>query len=302
MTVLDTSTLAHHKFSEPFAAWLADAIHARDLREADLDAGPAVLLPVWVWVLPKISVGRKGQQNGSPLLLPVRVTFAGGSVAATGTEPIDWAVEGLGYSVRGTSRIVGDLIELGVCGPQPVRQVVGAAEVGQVLQAGEMAWWQMLSEFESMVRVYIPRAHSALRSELGSFSGRETPPLLNETDIDVLVDRILLGSNDHPSRAARLIGRCLNGATFRRVDPVRYISSSLRRDAEDEVRKLVGDPYQGAKIRAFAKGQGLSDPAAVLEGYTRAYPGDKMGLDRVESALALASSPSASWSSVERVL
>ena len=291
-----------HAMSIEFSQWIADAIHSRDLAASDL-GDEAVLLPVWLWLVPRIDVGRKGHQGGQELLLPVRVAFAGGSVTSPETTSVTFSIAGLGHQSRGTAEITPDgRIHLGEdFGSHPVASVRAVGGVEQVVVAGKLAWWEILTQFEKMIRVYIPRVQSAVRGELSEFAGWDIPLLLGPTDVDVIVDRIILGEGNSTSRASRLIERCLDPTSFRRVDLVKYIATALRRDAEDEVRKRIGDPYSGRKIRLFAHQRGLSDPAAVLEQYTLAYPGEHMGLDRVQAALALASAPGASWTAVEKV-
>lgn len=290
-----------HQMSGQFARWITDAIRSRDLQASGL-AEEALLLPVWLWLVPRIEVGRKGLQDGHELLLPVRISFDGGTVVDAATQTVSWSVDGLGHRGEGVAPVKAGMVDLGNGFGR--HRLIPVAEVGgaeRLVESGKLAWWEMLAQFEKMIRVYIPRVHSAIRSELSEFAGWDVPLLLGATDTDVVVDRIILGEDGGSSRASRLIERCLDPHSFRRVDLVKYIATALRRDAEDEVRKQIGDPDRGRKIRLCAQRHGLSDPAAVVEVYNRCYPGEHMGVDRVQAALALAATPSASWSAVEKV-
>ena len=290
---------ARHSINERYADRLAAIIHQRDLEAAAPTCADLRLLPVWVWAVPGIRTGRKGSQNGAALELPIRVSWDTGTVVAGGTHAA-WRAEGMGWAEQGTVRVDADQVDLGAFGLQPAPLLHGLGARAEVVQSGHLAWWEMLGDLERMARRYVSRAHAGLRSELSAISGWETPPLLGTTDEEVVVDRIILGAGVRESRATRLLLRCLKPTTFRAVDPVRYVSRALRRDAEDELHKQVGEPYGGRKVRALAAELGVSEPSALLEAYTRTYPLDHMGLDRIQSALAL-STTCASWISPKGV-
>ena len=69
------------------------------------------------------------------------------------------------------------------------------------------------------------------------------------------------------------------------MDPLRYIAVTLRRDAEQEIRRRIGDPRIGPKIRALHRQHpGISLPDLV-DRYRELHPQDRLSVRRAAAAL-----------------
>lgn len=143
------------------------------------------------------------------------------------------------------------------------------------------ARWEMIMSLEPNVDCALGRAHRAVSRELG----RGLLPVLDRTKLEAVRDRMLLGVGKNPGPVSRLIDRCVKDETFEKVAPLRYIATDLRRAAEEEVRRELGDPHIGRKVRALASETGLSDPQAIIDAYRERFPDDRLSVARLKASL-----------------
>ena len=109
-------------------------------------------------------------------------------------------------------------------------------ELAQIAAAGRRARWDLLQLLERITRAAVIKAHSRVSNEVAGPAGTSSrPTVLDETDLEVVVDTLLLGEDGgRSSPVNRMLDRCLRPDTFHRVDPLRYIVVTLRRDADPD--------------------------------------------------------------------
>lgn len=273
-------------------------------------SGAVFVLPAWQWAEPGIDVGAKSRaRNGGTLLLPVRMHWMPAPLLVVGRDAsltAQWSGSGLGHSARGsTALIAGDehhivhgtdeLAEV----PQRITAPVLSrpklmAELRRIVADGRDAEWALIGKLEPFVNRAVDRAHGRVSVEIAGDT-QFARPLLEPTDLEIISDRLLLGDANDPdrdSRVAKIVDKCVLPTTFTKVDPLRYITVALNRDAEAEIRRVVGDAHVGPKIRRLAR---QMNHAASVEEIVAAcrdkWPADRIAHDRVETALAVARHP-----------
>lgn len=278
-----------------------------------------VTLPAWSWEHPLIDVGRKDKAHGTGerMLMPVRNTWDAPMVLLVADEavPVSYRTRGMGHATAGQSKLVRRP------GLAPVSAVttlpslaepvfVGAgiqsrniAYLNALVKAGDNARWEMLSDLEPKLRSTVYKAHSSVSYEIGLSTG-VVEPMLDELGLDQIVDAMMYGElqdeddetgerdKGKPSAIFRLIELCLEPECFLRVDPLRYMTKHMRRDAETQIRRRLGDPHIGPKIREIARRHPRAEIADIVEAYREVYPKDRLSLPRARAALSV--SPSAS--------
>lgn len=283
------------------------------------DSAALAQLPVWWWTRPSSPVGRKGRSaDGGMLLLPVRINWSPSPVLilAPGSEHRGrWSAVGLGRSGTGTT-----VLHAG--GPHPSggypsgAQMVGSdahfpvlpgrhlvAALRRLVDEGRHARWEALMVLEPWVDLAVRNAHAAVAWEIGGRGevARSAPAVLDPVGLDAVSTRLMLGEDgrDGEGLVGNLLDRCLLPSTFVKVEPSRYISTTLKRDAEQEIRREIGDPRIGPKVRAMVRtileeGATVAEVAEQLvDRYNARYPYDKLSDRRARAALNTASDPMA---------
>ncbi len=310
---------AKHPLLAQVTGWLADIIvgqEASTLLDRSTASGGGVdvgltLGDVWAWGPPLIDVGRKCRATGGQVYqLPIRVTWAGGHLQVSSSGSLaparrDWAARGMGWALAGDSAVATEPhqsshAEAGVT-PHPVlRRVPGDLQtsLAGLVEAGRLARWGFVMWLQPMVASALVKAHSAVRAEMGG-AGRPSAPLVDQVKLEQLAGEMLFGCGTTPSAVDRLLVLCAEPATFVRVDPLRYVRTAIRRDAATAIRRAIGDPHVGRKVRAVARELGTTDVDTVVQEYRRRWPGDHLAADRAVQALWVGADPMASWLSVE---
>lgn len=287
------------------------------LLQGGIPEGPhrVVVLPVWDWRLPAMEVGRKAQDRltGATLLLPVRLDW-GGNEALVRLEPADapaqdyaWMAQSLGWEDEGATTAPTPTCSItnwqhtftSVTSTSTVRTVITSGSVLRIevertlkalSRAGAEAEWQFLIGLEPFVTSTVHKAHSAVCHEIGELRGRVVD-MLDETGLEQVVNVMMFGAVGEgpaaPSSARRMLELCLRPECFRRVDPMMYIHVHLRRDAEDEVRRAVGDPRIGRKVRRVAAQMPGATVDEVVREYRIQHPQDRLSVSRAEAALSV---------------
>jgi hypothetical protein len=289
---------------------------AQALREAGLPEGEwdVVLLPAWDWRLPSMEIGRKGQDHasGEALLMPVRLDWGGNDALLQLADPAGpppsyrWTAHSMGWGDEGE-------IQLNICRSGPCQGLrdgrvspdnhsapgirrCTVEDLDELVRAGRQSQWHLLFSLEPFVTSTVRKAHSAVSHEIGESTGR-FQPVLHDTGIEQIVNVMMVGEPtaegvDTPS-VPRLLEQCLRHDRFTKVDPLMFLRRNLRRDAEDQVRRAIGDPRIGPKVRRVARQM----PGATLEEIVAAYrlehPQDKLSTARAQAALQVGSDPMA---------
>lgn len=273
-----------------------------------------VTLPVFVWDIPAADTGRKSRSHdGGQLRLPIRVRWAvqqPGSkkppvelhheiLTITSNEPLclRWKASGAGHALSGHTTVIatgkvsevvyefGDgthLLPTVITAPTLSR--LGAiARLHELVEDGRSAQWEAITETESHLTWAFERAHAAVRIEL---LGDRTAALDQETK-NAIKDTLLFGSSTSSkgSYILRLLDRCLQPGTFERVDPQRYMTTALVSGSETAIRRHLGDPHIGRKIRRLRQEKEWASADELVAEYNRRYPNDILGPERVGAAL-----------------
>lgn len=302
-----------HAWMDVWCARTERVLHGR--AAAGVDAGDSdaavVILPQWLWRVPAIDVGRKGRDaGGHPVRLPIRIDWPSALlVMQRGTsETLPWRATGMGHDLSGQvtvtvadSATVQRHAETHVSPGRdgsiptavtavPMSPVAVAETLSSCVDDGNLAWWELLDGLEPLARAKLSRAHTALSIDVSG--SVDAPALLDPVSMDSLVDAMVLGSQEQDAPLARILERAMTPGTLVRVDPAKYISESLRRDAYASVRQRVGDPHVGSKVRRLARELGTSDPEVLARGFQRRYPNqDGVGSKRITAALSVAAAP-----------
>lgn len=268
-----------------------------------------VLLPVWTWHEPIRDVGRKAMaRGGGRLLLPVRVVWERGPVLLVSyRHPVTdrWTAEGLGLHLdgaltvaaadrRGTVLRVADDELPDRTRPGLLAQAAVQRELETLVADGRTAMWEAIALVTPFVEKAVTRAHAALSADvLGEAGGR----LCSPTTLEQVASTLTLG-DDGPLEqvpVVRIINRVLEPGSTVRVDPQRYVLVAVNGVAGEAVKRAVGDPRVGGRVREVARslpyGAGVPE---ILAHYTRLHPRDRLGHRRATDALTVAPDPLAS--------
>lgn len=292
-----------------------------------------ISLPMWAWATPGKAAGRKGVSlDGGQLLLPLRVVWDTPLVVnASRSEPteVQWRTYGYGRGARGTTTIT-------TCSTVPTpsdktvdrvaNKVAGVDQAGRrrpsgapasemsgvsmsrraalrrlraVSEDGRAAWWEATLLLEPWLQKSLYRAHAKISYEFADLpetNGRTM--ILSETTIEAIADHMLLGNETSQGTVSRMLEACLRH-DFARVDPMRYIKTWLRRDAEEAIRRDLDDPKQGPKVRRLAEATGAHDDTELLTAYKAAYPNDQVGIGRLTRAMNVCADPMAERTSLD---
>jgi hypothetical protein len=277
-------------------------------------------LHIWWWTRPSAPVGRKDRSSdGGQLLLPVRINWAPAPVVVLppGTElAARWSAVGLGRSGTGDTVLSIDPAHTGGPGYPSGTQMIGASaqfplmtrrqlvvSLRRAVADGRKARWEALMALQPWVDRAVRNAHTAVAWEIGGRQrpDRAAPAVLDPVGLDAVATRLMLGEDGHAGEGlvGNLLDRCLLPTTFSKVEPSRYIFTTLKRDAEQEIRREIGDPRIGPKVRAMmrtilAEGASIAEMEASLVGrYNTRYPYDMLSRRRASRALNAAADPMA---------
>lgn len=286
---------------------------AERLLAGDLPDYGALFVPEsFGWMYSKIDAGRKEiGPDGGRLTLPVRLEWSEPVAILTQNTELAWGTASMGHLESGACKVVLDELrhsedehvdrdEHGI----PVAAVVAVdpehvlrRRLQVVVDEGKQAYWEMLQTMEPRVKLMLRRAHVGVSRDICEFQGMPDRLLLDETALEAVVTDFILGTGDEIGKLRAIIEKILTPASMHRVDPLRYINRAIRRDAAEAIRRQVGDPRIGRKIRSVSKDLDVRDVAAVVEAMRDLYPKDKVSTDRVVAALSVQPDPmSGRWS------
>jgi hypothetical protein len=280
------------------AAEVLDALPDRPRRAA------LVCLPAWKWLPANIDVGRKGiGARGTSLLLPVRITWKAGEVVTLepGSHDLAWKAVGMGHNFSGVQRVTvsssltAERSSDGLVIGPPISGRVLRSRLRELVDDGNEAWWRAREQVEPALLKALRVANSSVSTELHPNNAYS---VLSATDIEVICTEMLFGEDQGPRSAStfgRLIARCLDAKAFVSVDPARYVTVNLRRDAKEAVRRHIGDPRVGPKVRrlhsAGRHGRRPEDIEEFVEAYRDKYPSDRLAYRRAAVALGIGVEP-----------
>ncbi len=275
--------------------------HAQNLLDAGLadddNPGIVVVLPSWVWVLPGIDVGRKGLVNGVKQPMPSRLGYDQGPVRILNdASSVTWELAGLGNSATGEGAIaytplrkqVAVKLSETITVTAEVHPVTGRKHRERTLRgiakAGLTARWELMSGFEFFTKQRLAAANNIVAAEIANHKGIPLAGVVDDITLEELGSQMLFGQ-DGTSVIQRMIDVALELHKFDRVDPMHYFTVGIRARAEEAVRRQIGDPKVGPKVRrVFARTQ-ASTLDELIEEYKRLYPKDSLAKKRALAAL-----------------
>lgn len=296
---------AHNKHQD--LAVICERLHrvilAKDaqLLLADKSALPARgvlrVMPSWDWRLPLISLGRKQlDDEGKPtLLMPVRLSWEGGSVQASKaseTSEINGMAIGLGHEHG---------ISTSDFAPELTRRLSRSqivSELKRIVEEGNEAHWGQLMAMESQIRKTVMRAHASVSKEIAN-SGHEEESVLDEIDLQGVISMLTLGKRpdegerERLSSFHRMMALMTQPTAFRAVEPIKFMSCHLRRDAQTEIRKVLDDPHVGPKVRQLSRELSHLTLTEFVKAYNAKYPHDHLSAKRALRALSVKPAPHA---------
>jgi hypothetical protein len=277
----------------------AEALLPPDDRTA---LGQVAVWPLFVLREPAINIGRKAKSGN---LHPIRIDHGGRALVESvtdGLDPSDLSTVG-GLARPWSATRIQPAIGLGVV--EDVRlhaQVLSASrstKATQVLldlmERGQAALWELRQQMEVVVAKYIAEANSSLQQELMDLHQVDrTPRPMDEVMADQVQMTLLYGRTDSKGieRAGsldRIITKLLvDPQALAKVDLIMLITRTLRRDAWQEVRSLLGDPRVGSRVRKIAIELRTRDVRRVHAAYIERHPSDSaISLQRIAQALCL---------------
>jgi hypothetical protein len=266
---------------------------ASSVNTAGFDAHTTIVrLPVWSELRPAIDVGLKAVKHAD-LVLPARIEWSlPPLVLLTDGETVDasWRITNMGHQLSGVLTIS----EFGLSEPVPgqldcvtidafsVRDLT--RKLQRLVTAGDTAKWEILQSFESYTRSKLDEANRILAQEFSEYHGQSIPGVVDEIAIDSLLTHMLFGEGD-TSIVSRMVDKALHPDAFKTYDPARYFSLNLKSRALGEVRRSIGDPHIGTKIRRLHRQVGALDLDALVSAYNAQYPKEHLGAKRAAAAL-----------------
>ena len=295
-----------HPWSERWCALLDRILAGRGAEALDrsrLSGSTAVVvLPSFVWIDPRVDLGRKGRgRDGAHLRFPARVVWPDGAVVlvpAGESVVLKWEASGVGVVASGTTEVVagtaeragdaGTALGLGLvpvsmdASSMPRRRAL--SELDRLVEDGTLACWEARQVLERHAEWMLRHRHAAVAAEINP---ETTTRLFDETDLEVVRAELLLGNPERRISPAydRIIERCLAPGAFARVDPMRRVMTSLRSVAETALRRRLEDPHVGRKVRRLLREETFADLDELLSRYRELWPRDAIGVRRVAAAL-----------------
>lgn len=234
-------------------------------------------LPMFTWHSAGGAMGRKERGVNGSLSMPFRLEWDVPAVALSqdaDTSVLDWSTTGPGFAGTGASR--GMDYAFG-------SQHRAARFIEDLVDDGELAFWEICEWIEPRVKRAVFEAHLRVGTEIADSTQTEPRSWLDEVSLEAIASEMLLGraateqDNELHGSVARLIDLCLVPEKFHRVDPMRYMTTHLRRDAEQSVRRRIGDPRAGSKIRRFTSSLKPKTLDELVRAYRKTWPRDEVG-------------------------
>ncbi len=285
-------------------SWGARASEILDSRAKVANCTIATL-PMFVWDHPSRDAGRKATSLDGDLLMPTRISWNTPSsvllIDPSETFKASWKTPKGSTSSpsRGATEftVVHDVAEATLL-EQPLTSIPRAlaAPIQRRMEArrtlidlakdGRNARWEILHIFEENLEWNFTRALASVKTEM-----RLSGNVLDRAASESLQNKILFGDgssdkSEPESLAFALIDRCLTKETFAKVDPGLYIRRWMFSTSESAIRRYIGDPHIGRKIRKVAQEIDANDERRVIEEFSRRYPKGHLGARRVKDALS----------------
>jgi len=258
-------------------------------------------LPPTMWINPAPGTG--GAKVAADGVLPATITWNDGPLHITGADDethAGWEVAAAGTTRTGSIQLAPGPAPDG----RPDRRMwrahhapvltsrEAARTLDQLHETGQLARWQMLASLEDLAHRQVGTVATAIFREVADVPDTEVAPaLLDHQQLEVVVTDVIYGRSGADSRILRSLDRCLDPATTRTVDPIRYLTTQVRRDLADQVRVAIGDPQVGPRVRRIARNLGTgASLEQIIDRYNQVHTSDRISTTRAIRALTVAPS------------
>lgn len=266
------------------------------------DEGFVAVGLTWWWTTSGVSLGRKAGLTGEQRLVPVRIEWEPDSgdgrnrsveVVASPQQKRACQAVGMGRtavdgSVAAHGTRLSTVLESDLY-PLSRYEIINKLE--GMVREGHLARWSYHSELSDFARDAVHRAHSSLCQEVSGYHGVDIFRLADPTTLEQVIDLVSLGDGKSRGQVDSMLEVVTDPAKFLRVEPVRWATLAINREAMDKLRVAVDDPRKGSVIRALAVELGTRDEKVVADVYrTRHGEGiisDDPAISRVHRALRL---------------
>lgn len=212
-------------------------------------------------------------------------------VVAAGTE-VTWRVVERGVEQAGQFTVHSPTDIDGVFPPGAAAPIQQSRR--QLIQQGRAARFELVTALERHVTGLLEASNRFVARELEGRAGDEAEgwaPSLNHGVIDTVALEALAtellwgGSTQTDSTVLRMVDRA--ATTHINNQPLgSWLDTNLRARAEEAIRRHIGDPHVGRKIRRLAREHNPQTIEALIALYRRAHPRESVGRDRVIAALS----------------
>lgn len=259
-----------HAWSLEFSRWAQAACWYKSAEKIEENCR-VLALPVWAWRKPKIKMPKTKEGRLFPIKImwgtPV-VTPFDGPTAAT------WSFDALGNSEEGIAEIDSDGVVSGVDSFSPT--IITTRD--ELIDRGKLAYWQIYEKIRAWTDEKIMDAVRKIYAEIPGIQ-------ISSTDIEIISTKIESGQRSPMKKVLSQICNPTNPG-FTGADPLRVISTEIRRTALEVVRTTLGDTQKGWKVRRIAREIGTENTLEIKEELDRRYPSDRTGIRAIEKALA----------------
>jgi len=163
-----------------------------------------------------------------------------------------------------------------------------------LIRGGRVARFQLVSALERHVNALLEGSNRFIARELEGRLGDDAENwaptvnhgVLDKVGLEALASDLLWGADGQSdSVTLRMVERA--ATTHINNQPLgSWFDTNLRARAEEAIRRRIGDPHIGRKIRRLAREQSPGSIDELLEMYRRANPKESVGRDRVIAALS----------------
>lgn len=157
--------------------------------------------------------------------------------------------------------------------------VIELAPLNALHKKGKQAAWELVMRLEPYVLSLVLGASRRIAAEVGSIGG-----VLDDVAADEVTDELVTGG-----LVLRLVERLATTEKLLSQSLGSYLHINLRSMAETAVRRRIGDPHVGRKIRRAFEESGAGSMAELLAFYKDRYPSEKVSEKRALAALSAGS-------------
>ncbi len=176
-------------------------------------------------------------------------------------------------------------------GPMP-GDIIELAPLLALQQKGKQAAWELVMRLEPYILSLVLGASRRIAAEVGTPGG-----VLDDVAADEVTDELVTGG-----LVLKLVERLATTEKVISQSIGSYLHINLRSMTETAVRRRIGDPHVGRKIRRVFAESGAGSMGELLAYYRNKYPSEKVSEKRALAALSAGSLVGASALSFDETI